>query len=52
MKFRLVTSLLLIAVLTALYLWLVRPDEPAAEPATITTTDPATTPGLGRIRIF
>lgn len=56
MKFRLVASLLLVAVLAALYLWLAGPDaqrpEPTSAPAPATATDQDTTPGLGRIKIF
>lgn len=54
MKFRLVTSLLLVAVLAALYLWLAGADAQPAEPipAQAPTTDQGTPPGLGRIKIF
>jgi hypothetical protein len=48
MKYRLVTSLLLVAVLSALYLWLASTDTPPADPI----PDRDTTPSLGRIQIF
>ena len=56
MKFRLFTSLLLMAVLVALYLWFVRPaDEPNPSTGSATsapTPEDSPAPGLGRLRIF
>lgn len=54
MKFRLVTSLLLMAVLVALYLWFVRPaEEPASSPGgSASVPAPEHNPGLGRLRVF
>ena len=55
MKFRVITSLLLAAVLVALYLWQAGTDTQPPTPTTpapTPTTDPGTTPGLGRIKIF
>jgi multidrug resistance efflux pump len=54
MKFRLVTSLLLAAVLATLYLWLGEPDAQSTDsaPAAAPSTDPGAPPGLGRIKIF
>lgn len=56
MKFRLVMSLVLMAVLVALYLWFVRPaDEPNLSTDTSVSApvhEDNPTPGLGRLRIF
>lgn len=54
MKFRLVTSLLLAAVLAVLYLWLGEPDAQSADsaPAAVPSPDTGPPPGLGRIKIF
>ena len=67
MKFRLVTTLLLILVLTGLYLWwaqnggedgLARPRAESPAPTAVTSPPPPTAPSddrssvLGRIRIF
>lgn len=54
MKFRLVTSLLLVAVLATLYLWLGEPGTQSADaaPAAVPSPDPSPPPELGRIKIF
>lgn len=54
MKFRLFTSLVLMAVLVALYLWFVRPaDEPNPSPGgSVSVPAPEDNPGLGRLRVF
>jgi hypothetical protein len=54
MKFRVITSLLLAAVLVALYLWQTDSDtqQPAPISAPAPTTDQGTPPGLGRLKIF
>jgi hypothetical protein len=54
MKFRIVTTLLLLAVLAALELWVVPPDEAAAPTAQhpSQTPTPSNSGSLGGVRIF
>ena len=52
MKFRLVTSLVLMAVLVALYLWQTGTDTQPPDSTSAPTTDQGTPQGLGRIKIF
>ncbi len=54
MKFRVITSLLLAAVLVALYLWQTGtdPQPPDSTSAPAPTPDQGTTQGLGRVKIF
>ncbi|MEY2874637.1 MAG: hypothetical protein RLZZ373_2008 [Pseudomonadota bacterium] len=53
MNYRLLTSLLLMAVLVGLYLWWSPPEEPATAPAPAASQGSGPEPGpLGKLKIF